>query len=130
MTTPPRVPGDRLDDLGYAGHHVRNREDQVGVRRPATEAVGRELGERLAEFALVRIAEVSGVQRGADRVLDLLGRIEVHLGHESGQHVARVGAPLVASALAQVLKRAVTQNRVHSVDRSVTTSAGERPAAH
>ena len=115
-------PGDRLDELGYAGHHVRYREDQVRLRGPAAKAVRGELRERLPELALVRIAEVAGRQCSADRVLDLLGRIEVHLGHERGQHVRRVGAPLVARALAQAVKRAVTQNRVHSVDRSVTTS--------
>ena len=114
----PVIRRDRLDDLADARHHVRCREDQVGIGRPAAQTVRGELGERLAKAALVGVAEVAGRKRRPHGVLDRLGRIEVHLGDERRQYVVRVGAPLFTGASAQAGQRAVTQNRIHDVDRT------------
>ncbi len=94
--------------------------DQFRIRRPA-QPVGRELGERLAQLALVRVPAVAEAQSGDDGVLDLRRDVEVHLGDERGQDVGRILPPLEALALPKLVQRAVAKDWVHSaIVRPVT----------
>jgi hypothetical protein len=103
----------RLHELGDAGHHVGDREDQGRIRRPA-QPIGREARERLAKLALVPVTAVSGGDRCRRGRHDRLGQVEVHLGHEGGEHVRRISPPLQAGPLPQLIKGATSEARVHS----------------
>jgi hypothetical protein len=105
--------GDRLQNLGDAGHDVGYREDQRRIRRPA-QPLPCEGGERLAKLALVTVTAVPCGDRGRGGRNDRLGKVEVQFGHERGKHVGWVGPPLEAGPLFQLIKGATPQARVHS----------------
>jgi hypothetical protein len=73
---------------------------------------------RPAAKSLMGVAGVTDRERRDHRLADLLGEIEVHLGHEGGQDVRSVGPPLEALALPENLQRAGAEYTIHVTDVS------------